>query len=103
MTPDDKLKALFAADRPPAPDYLFQTAVAQRIAARRAWATVGALVPWGIAAAAGLWGLQPVIEPLAEGLNQALVPVAGMLGVAGATAIAGLWLARTRGRLRFRL
>ena len=66
MTPEDKLNALFAAERPKTPDYLFQAAVAQKMAVRRAWLTVLAMLPWAIAAAAGLWALQPVIEPLRD-------------------------------------
>ena len=38
MTPEDKLNALFAAERPAAPDYGFQAELARRIAVRRAWA-----------------------------------------------------------------
>ena len=101
MTPEEKLNALFAADRPDTPDHLFQAVVAQKVAARRAWATVGATVPWAIAATAGLWGLQPVAAPLIEGLGDALVPAGGMLGIAAATVISGLWLARRGGRLTF--
>ena len=101
MTPEEKLNALFAADRPDTPDDLFQAVVAQKVAARRAWATVGAAVPWAVAATAGLWGLQPVAAPLTEGLGDALVPAGGMLGIAAATVISGLWLARRGGRLTF--
>ena len=55
MTPERKLAALFAAEAPPARDFAFQAAVARRIAARRAWMTVVALLPWTIAATALLW------------------------------------------------
>lgn len=103
MTPEDKLNALFAADRPTTPDYLFQTALAQKVALRRAWLTVAATVPWAIAAIACLWALQPVIEPLRDSLNVFLPTVAGVLLVAAATAVAGLWLARTRGRVSIRI
>ena len=36
MTPEDKLNALFAAERPKTPDYVFQAAVAQTMALRLA-------------------------------------------------------------------
>ena len=103
MTPEDKLNALFAADRPRTPDYVFQAAVARKMAVRRAWLTVLAMAPWAIAAAAGLWALQPVIGPLRDSLNVFLPTVAGTLLVAGATAVAGLWLARTGGRVTVRI
>lgn len=103
MTPEDKLNALFAAERPKTPDYVFQAAVARKMAERRAWLTVLAMAPWAIAAMACLWALQPVIEPLRDSLNVFLPTLAGTLLVAGATAVAALWLARTRGRVGFRL
>lgn len=102
MTPEDKLNALFAAERPKTPDYVFQAAVAQKMAVRRAWLTVLAMAPWAIAAMAGLWALQPVIEPLRDSLNVFLPTVAGTLLIAGATAVSALWLARTGGRVGFR-
>lgn len=103
MTPEDKLNALFASQRPTTPDYLFQAAVAQKVALRRAWLTVGASVPWAIAAIACLWALQPVITPLRDSLNIFLPTVAGALLIVAATAVAGLWLARTRGRVGFHI
>lgn len=102
MTPEDKLNALFAAERPKTPDYVFQTAVAQKMAVRRAWLTVAASVPWAVAAMACLWALQPVIEPLRDSLNVFLPTLAGTVLVAGTTAVAALWLARTGGRVGFR-
>ncbi|GAA0635145.1 hypothetical protein [Brevundimonas lenta] len=94
MTPEQKLAALFAADAPPARDYAFQARIAERIAARRAWMTVMALVPWAIAAAAVLWGLSPIVAPLAESLEATIEPSALVLAVASAAAIAALWLSR---------
>lgn len=94
MTPEQKLAALFAAEAPPARDYAFQAAVAQRIAKRRAWMTVGALVPWAIAGAALLWGLNPVVAPLAQSLEAMIEPSALVLAGAAAAAVAALWLAR---------
>jgi len=102
MTPEDKLNALFAAERPKAPDYVFQAAVAQKMAVRRAWLTVAASVPWAVAAMACLWALQPVIAPLRDSLNVFLPTLAGTVLLACATAVAALWLARTGGRVGFR-
>lgn len=93
MTPEQKLQALFAAEAPPARDYAFQARIAQRIALRRAWMTVAALVPWAAAAMAILWALIPVVEPLTEQMA-ALIPAAGMLAGVAVSAVAALALAR---------
>jgi len=94
MTPEQKLAALFAAEAPPARDYAFQARVAERIAARRAWMTVGALVPWIVAASTLLWGLSPVVAPLAESLAVAIQPTVVVLAIGGATLLAARWLTR---------
>ncbi|MFA4892391.1 hypothetical protein [Brevundimonas sp.] len=93
MTPDQKLQALFAAETPPARDYAFQARLAQRIALRRAWMTVAALIPWGVAAIAVLWALRPVVGPLTEDIG-ALIPAAAMLAGVAVSAVAALSLAR---------
>jgi hypothetical protein len=94
MTPDAKLNALFATARPPARDYVFEAEVAERVARRRAWATVGALTPWAVAATAALWGLRPVVGPFAASLGPALEPVGLMLAGTAVATGAALWLAR---------
>lgn len=93
MTPEEKLQALFAAEALPARDYAFQARIAQRIALRRAWMTVAALVPWAVAAVAILWALIPVVGPLGEDIA-ALIPAAGMLAGVAVSAVAALALAR---------
>lgn len=93
MTPEQKLHALFAAEAPPARDYAFQAQAAQRIALRRAWMTIAALVPWGIAGMAILWALVPVVGPLGEDIA-ALIPAGGMLAGVAVSAAGALWLAR---------
>jgi hypothetical protein len=94
MTPERKMAALFAAEVPPARDIVFSVEVARRIARRRAWTRVAAMIPWAIAAAALLWGSQPVLAPLGADLGKALIPAMTILGTAAGVAIAGLWLAR---------
>lgn len=93
MTPEQKLHALFAAEALPGRDYGFQARVAQRIALRRAWMTVAALVPWAVAAAAVLWALIPVVGPLGEDIA-ALAPAVAMLAAAAISGVAALALAR---------
>ncbi|MDP1528530.1 MAG: hypothetical protein Q8M05_04020 [Rhodoferax sp.] len=94
MTPEQKLSALFAAEAPPARDYVFQARMAEAIALRRAWMTVAALVPWTVAAVVLLWALIPVVGPMRESLGTALQPAATMLAGAAVTAVAALWLSR---------
>ena len=64
MTPtDDRLRALFAADEPPASDRVFAAAVTERLVRRR-WlqdlAFLGGLSALG---AVALWALWPVLQP----------------------------------------
>lgn len=101
MTPEQKLSALFAAETPAARDYAFQARMAQAIALRRAWMTVAALVPWLIAAVAGLWGLRPVVRPILDSLS-ALGPAATILAAAAVTVASALTLARRWGPAGFR-
>ena len=91
MTPDDKLSLFLNLDRP-VRDPAFEAAVARCVARRRALATVGASVPWVIAATALLWGLQPVMAPFGESLGLAIGTATGVLGLGLATAIGGMWL-----------
>jgi hypothetical protein len=78
---DERLKALFALDRPPRHDPAFVLEVAHRLHRRRLWLELFGLIPWVIAASAILWVLTPwlqmVSRPAASGL--ALVtPAAGL-------------------------
>lgn len=83
MTPDDKLSAFFAEAVPPVRDLGFQAVVAQRIARRRAVATLLALVPWTIAAMAVCWAVGPLVAPFVFDLSQMLAPAVGILAVTG--------------------
>jgi hypothetical protein len=83
MTPaDDRLKALFAADEPPAHDPAFSTAVMERLARRR-WLQDLAFLG-GVSGLGGLtlWGAWPVLEPALTGLAGQLAPAAVALAVA---------------------
>jgi len=92
MTPEDTLTAFFAEATPPARDLGFQAVVAERIARRRALATIGALVPWTIAAMVLCWAIVPLLEPVLTGLADTLIPAAAILvltalGLAAATRV----------------
>ncbi len=94
MTPDRKLEAFFAADRPSQRDYSFQIEVARRVAKRRAWLTGLSLIPWTVIGAVLLWGLHTVVAPWLDGMADAALPVAMALTVAVAGVAAVLWLTR---------
>lgn len=83
MTPEDKLAAFFAETTPPARDLAFQTVVAERVARRRAFATVGAMIPWTIAAIVLCWAIGPMMGPVLDGLGRTLVPAAVILMLTG--------------------
>lgn len=97
MTPEETLAAFFAEAEPPARDFAFQAGVAERIARRRAFATVVALIPWTIAAIALCWALGPMIGPVVEGLGRTLAPAAAILGL---TALGVVVLMASARRLR---
>ncbi len=94
MTPDDTLSAFFAEAAPPARDLGFQAVVSERIARRRAIATVAALVPWTVAVATVFWALGPLLEPVSEGLGQTLAPAAAILGLTLLGIVAAQWTGR---------
>lgn len=83
MTPEDTLAAFFAEATPPARDLAFQAVVAERVARRRAFAAVGALIPWTIAAIVLCWAIGPMMGPVLDGLGHTLVPAAAILMVTG--------------------
>ena len=88
MTPEDKLAAFFAEATPPVRDLAFQAELAERVARRRAFATVGALIPWTIAAIVLCWAIGPMMGPVIEGLGQTLAPAAVILMLTGLGVVA---------------
>jgi len=82
MTPDQRLKAAFAFDEPPARDYRFTAEVMQAVARRRLILSLVMLLPPTIAAMAVLWAVAPQFEPLFETGIQALRPAAAIVTVA---------------------
>lgn len=92
MTPEQKLAAVFAAEAPARRDYAFEVEVAERIARRRAWLTVAALLPWAVVAGLVLWALHPVLETTASDLVPLIQPVAVILAGAVVAGSVGLWL-----------
>ena len=94
MNPDQRLKAAFAFDEPPARDYAFTAGVMQRVALRRLWLKLLLLVPPTLAAMAVLWAVAPQLEPLAASAFQGLQPVFAAVSVSLFLAAAGWRLLR---------
>ena len=89
---DQRLKAAFAFDEPPARDYAFTVGVMERVARLRLWLRLAVLAPLALAAAAVLWAVAPRLEPVAANLFQGGEPLAG-------AAVAALFLGAISWRL----
>jgi hypothetical protein len=91
MTPhDDRLKALFALDEPPARDPAFATAVVERLAKRRCLQDLAFLGALSAVGALALWAVWPVLQPAVTAVSDSLAPLAWALALAfSAVAIAG--------------
>ncbi len=91
MGDDDRLKALFACDEPPARDPAFSSAVMEKLVRRRFLADVAMLS--GVSALGGtaLWALWPSLQPAVLALAQGLAPaiVAGALALGAAVVFSG--------------
>ncbi len=92
MTPEQKLAALFAAETPPRRDYAFEALVAERVARRRAWLAVVAMMPWLMVSGIVLWALSPLLETLAQDLALVITPVAFVAVLGTVATVTGLWL-----------
>ncbi|WP_420477730.1 hypothetical protein [Brevundimonas sp. FT23028] len=101
MTPEQKLAALLAVESPPRRDFVFEAGVAERIARRRAWLAVAALLPWMLVSGCIFWAMAPMLEQLFAALPGLVSPIAlvmGLTAVAGGAAmrLAGLGQRRVR-------
>src|SRR5689334_5299147 len=74
---DERLKALFALDEPPARDPEFSTAVMERVMRRRFQEEVAWLSVLALAGAGGLWILWPVLQPVLVALSRGFAPALG--------------------------
>jgi len=79
---DDRLKALFAADEPPARDPVFSMAVMERLVRRRFQEDVAVLCGVSLAGGAVLWPLWPVLQPMLVTLSQGFAPALGAVALA---------------------
>ena len=87
---DDRLKALFAQDEPPARDPAFQTAVMEAVMRREFRADLLVLAGGTLVGGLALWALWPVALPVVTRLAHDLAPTAALLALAaGAVVILG--------------
>lgn len=94
MNADDRIRAAFAAEEPPARDLAFTAAVMERVARRRLWRSLLLLAAPLVAATAVLWAAAPALAPLAEDMLAALQPAIGMLVTALFLGLAGARILR---------
>ena len=79
---DERLKALFAGDEPPARDPMFSTAVMAEIVRRQFLEDVAKLVGASVIGGMVLWLLWPSLTPVVTSLSQGLAPVAACVTLA---------------------
>jgi hypothetical protein len=86
---DERLKALFATDEPPARDPAFSAAVMERLMRRRCLQDMALLAGLSVLGAMALWGLWPTLQPALVAISGQLAPAAAALAI-GASALAAL-------------
>jgi len=79
---DDRLKAHFAQDAPPANDPAFSAAVMERLVRRRWMQDVALLGGLSGVGTLALWGAWPVLQPALTAVSGQLAPAAVALAVA---------------------
>lgn len=79
---DERLRALFAYDEPPARDPAFSAELIERMAHRRWLQDLGFLGVASVMGAAVLWGVWPVAQPVLVMVASQLAPTALGLAVA---------------------
>lgn len=79
---DDRLRALFAADEPPARDPAFSAAVVEALARRHFLADLALLAGASLVGGLSLWALWPVIQPALVQTSQSLAPAVTVLALA---------------------
>src|SRR5689334_5469130 len=78
---DDRLKALFALDEPPARDEAFAAEAMAAVMRRRFQEEVAWLSVLAMAGAAGLWFLWPVVQPVLVALSRGFAPALGVIAL----------------------
>ncbi len=78
---DDRLKALFALDEPPARDPAFSTAFMERMMRRRFQEEVTILTALTVLGGIAFWAVWPVLQPLLLELSHGFRPVLGVVAL----------------------
>ena len=84
---DDRLKALFAQDEPPARDPAFSAAVMAEVIRRRFIVDMALLASAATAGGFLLWAVWPSLQPLVAALAPGLAPVGACLTLAAAAVL----------------
>ena len=79
---DDRLKALFALDEPPARDPVFSTAVMEQMMRRRFRDEVLLLMGASLIGALALWALWPLLNRVLVAVSQGFAPALGAVALA---------------------
>jgi hypothetical protein len=79
---DDRLKALFSQDEPPARDAVFSTAIMEKIVRRRFQEDVALLCGVSVVGGGALWGVWPTLQPALVAMSQGLAPALGAVALA---------------------
>ena len=79
---DDRLKALFALDEPPARDPVFSAEVIEQVMRQRLREDVALLCGVSVVFAGVLWLVWPTLQPALVAVSQGLAPALGAVGLA---------------------
>src|SRR6201996_2022090 len=79
---DDRLKALFAQDEPPARDVTFSHAVMEQVMRQRFREDVALLSGVSVIGAGVMWLVWPTLQPALVAVSQGLSPAVGAIGLA---------------------
>jgi hypothetical protein len=79
---DDRLKALFALDEPPARDAVFSTVVMEQVMRQRLREEVALLCAVSVVAAGVLWLVWPTLQPALVAVSQWMAPAVGAVAIA---------------------
>lgn len=83
---DERLKALFALDEPPARDAAFSATVIERLVRRRFQQDVALLSGATLAGGGVLWAAWPALQPALVAVSQGLAPAIAVLALAACAA-----------------
>ena len=79
---DDRLKALFAEDQPPAQDATFTMGVMEKVMRQRFREDVALLSGVSVVGAGAMWLVWPTLQPALVAVSQGLSPAVGAIGLA---------------------